>query len=98
MFILSREKSAPLPNIEWFKDGIPTREAYDFFSQVSDNNAIIQQGAFVYARYADLTAVNEEYPSPNDGLTLMVTGQGLATYKESITTWVLSADDTTSIT
>lgn len=85
----------PLESEVWFKDGKPTRHAYQFFDGL--NSAIISQGIFPFARYADLADVNNKLPNPIDGFTVMFTGQGLGTYKVSISQWVLSSDDTTLI-
>lgn len=95
---MSREARAPFERETWFKDGMPLKKAWQFFSSIDRNNAILQQGATVYTRFADLAAINAVYENPEDGLTIMVTSQGLATYKQSISTWVLSADDTTAVT
>ena len=98
VFILSREARIPFEREKWFENGKPLRKSWQWFSSIGRNNAILDQGATVYRRFADLAAINLVYTNPQDGLTVMVDGQGLATYKKSISTWVLSADDTTVVT
>lgn len=55
-------------------------------------------GVFPFKRFADLAAVDLEFPKPTDGLTVIFTGQGLGTFNDSAGLWKLSADDTTNIT
>ena len=88
---------APTANEVWFPNGIPSPQAQAFFSSVSDLHAIMQQGQFKYERFADLSDVEQTIINPVDGLTVMFSGQGLGTYDESTTAWLLSADDTTLI-
>ena len=87
----------PTASEVWFPDGKPSTQALAFFSSIAESHAIIQQGQFKYERFADLADVQQTIINPLDGLTVMFSGQGLGTYDESTTAWLLSADDTTPI-
>lgn len=52
--------------------------------------------SYRYERYDSLFLLDEQYPNPNPNMTAIVSGQGLAIYKDGIG-WVLAADDTTLI-
>ena len=95
---MSRDYRPPSRTEKWFSDGKPTGQAFEFFGSVERNNAILEQGATLYKRYADLAEVIAFYPTPNDGLTVLINDIGLATYKASIEAWVLSSDDITEVT
>ncbi len=96
-FILSRDFRAPLQQDLWFSSGRPSEEAWQFLSNVDDNNAIIQQGFFNFKQsFADLAAINAAIPSPDDWLSVM-TDQGLAVYNPSLG-WVLASDNATVVT
>ncbi len=97
VFTLSNVK-VPYKSDSWLnKDLTPTEQFNAFLSQVSDNNAIINQGFFNYKQsFADLLAIDEAIPSPDDWLSIM-TDQGLAVYNPALG-WVLASDNATLIT
>ena len=97
MFILSRQVKAPLKREQWFDAGLPSDQAFSFLSQVSDNNAIINQGLFNFKQsYADLAALDIEFKEPDDWIATL-TDQGLAVYNPALG-WVLASDNATLIT
>lgn len=80
------------------KNGKPTNQFYQFINQQALKAAKINEGIFEYERFADLAAVNLVIQNPDDGDTVMFTGQGLGTYNGTAAEWRLSSNDTTAVT
>lgn len=79
-------------------DGKLTSHFYEFINQLSQHNEKTNEGIFNYSRFANEAAVKLVIQNPDDGDTVMFTGQGLGTYNTVEAKWLLSADDTTEIT
>ena len=48
--------------------------------------------------FDNLAAIDAFFPNPSNNMIVIVNGQGLARFKESVGDWVLASDDTTLIT
>jgi hypothetical protein len=91
-------KNPPFETETWIREGLPSRQLYDFMANVAVNNNLTNEGIGQLKRFDDLAGIEAVIKNPRDGFTVMVNSQGLATYKASISTWVKSADDSTVIT
>lgn len=94
---LSESFSPPFRDEAWIQNGLPVEQLYEFLIQVSNNNALLNEGIANLERFDDLAAIDAVIQNPLDGFTVMVNNQGIATFKESSGIWVKSADDTTVI-
>jgi len=85
------DKNEPL-TISGFLNN-PSRLFLNVLQRIIDRDIEI---SYRFERYDSLILLNEQYPNPNPNMTAVVSGQGLAIYKDGVG-WVLAADDVTLI-
>ena len=99
VFSLADLFKLPFLSEMWIKkDGTPVTQLFEFLNQIANNNVKVNEGTFNFARYANLAGVQSVIINPEDGDTVMFTGQGLGTFNSSAGEWRLSSDDTTAVT
>lgn len=95
---MSSAPQIPFELEQWFPDGKPTTQAFDFFNAVNDLFGILNQGVFPISEYATKTAANDALPNRQQGWTVNFTGQGFGFWDIGVNDWLSAADGTTPIT
>ena len=91
----------PFAEENWIVEGKPTDHFYQFISQLSLHNQKTNEGIFEFTEYANLAAVQAVIQVPENGYTVLFTGQGEGRFRSALGpngTWVLTSDDTTAVT
>ena len=82
-------------NEVWFVNGKPSAQSARWFSALDRFYGKVVQGVFPSVVYVNLADINDRYPNPDKGDTLM-TEKGSAVFNGTI--WVKSSDYSTPIT
>jgi len=88
----------PFESEQWFVDGKPITQAYDFFNAVNNLFDILNRGVLPVSEYATKTSANDSLPDRQQGWTVNFTGQGFGFWDVSANDWLKVTDGTTPIT
>lgn len=84
---------------QWFFDGVPESQTFQFFNAVNDLLSILNAGAVPNAIFEDLDDINNKLRQPEEGWTVWVENQvnpiEQAIYYNGV--WVRALDGTTPI-